>query len=573
MIRRGIAPPTLNDDDRKARDKEAGRELERLYRFRTTDYITEKLGWTPWAGADGLPGQQEVIDAYELALRQQIERDEWEQGEKTTEELEWWQPGQVIQNELRIEAGHTVGKTKLSSGLVNHFFDCFSPSIIYTFAPSWVQIHDLLWKEIKADRRGKGLPGRILDLRLEIDDNHFATGKATSDNGGRGTERVQGQHGKYLMFILDEAEGVPDFVWSAVDSMMGGGIGIVLMLANPKTRSSKFHKRRTQPTCKTFRISCLNHPNVREGREVVPGAVRRGFVEKLMQSDDSRVEVVKEHNPDEHTFSLNFPVVLGDVTHGIGTIFKPIGQFCWRVLGVAPKNASVNTFCPPGRFEAATQRKQADALTYNVDANKVRVGVDVSRYGDDYGTVYVRHNGRVFRGDQVWHADTATYMAAIRDALVALVDHCSESGEDAPDDCEIRVDGSGGFGAGVIDGLKDDPQLKGLFPTFNVVEVHFASSASDPTKYADIVTEMYGESAESIKGLAIENPPAQLDSDICDRPFKYINVGGVSVKKLVPKDEFKTKFGRSPDDGDGFVLCVAPDFVFDNLREVETTYW
>lgn len=571
------------EDERRSRDLALVRTLTTKYRFDTSSYITNTLGWTPWSGSEATPGQLEVIQAYELALHQQIERNAWEQGTIATPDLQYWKVGQTIQNELRIEAGHTVGKTKLSSGLVNHFFDCFAPAIIYTFAPSWVQIHDLLWKEIKADRRDKGLPGRILDLRLEIDDNHFATGRATNDNGGKGTEKVQGQHGEYLMFVLDEAEGVPDFVWSAVDSMTGGGICIVLMLANPKTRISKFHKRKAQAQVKSFRISCVSHPNVVQGKEVVPGAVRRQYVEKMMQGDDSFVEVVTEHDPDENTFTLPFSVVLQGTEYPPGSIFKPGGQFSWRVLGVAPKNATVNTFVPPGRYEAAIKREREQAISYNAEPHKLRAGVDVARFGDDFGTVYLRHNGAIWRAAQIWKSDTAVYVATVREQILKAWDDAPQDAK--PTDLEIRIDGTGGFGAGVIDGLKNDPQLRAKFKRseqpekrddedaeqwktrlgahdFKVLEVHFGGGAKDGNKYADNVTEMYAEAAETLKGVAVLNAPNALEADLCERTYEYINQAGVSVKKITPKDKFKKDHKRSPDDGDGFVLCAGPDHIF-----------
>ena len=61
-------------------------------------------------------------------------------------------------------------------------------------------------------RAGKGPPGRILDLALDRRPDHFAKGRATNNAGGAGAERVQGQHGKYLMFVFDEAEGIADYV-------------------------------------------------------------------------------------------------------------------------------------------------------------------------------------------------------------------------------------------------------------------------------------------------------------------------------------------------------------------------
>lgn len=469
---------------------------------------------------------------------QQLEKAAWEAGDLTERDLVYWQPGQVIKNRIRIEAGHTVGKTKLAAGLVNHFFDCFPPAIVYTFAPTWEQIHDLLWKEIKADRSGKGLPGRILDLALDNGPAHFAKGRATSNAGGRGTERVQGQHGPYLMFVLDEAEGVAEFVWDAVDSMTSGGISIVLMLANPRTRTSVFHKAAAWPNVANFRISCLWHPNVLAGRELVPGAVRREYVEDMLSK---HCEQAEEHDPDLQTF---------EVPWRPGVIYRPDAEFLFRVLGVAPLNLADNTLIPVGRYEAAINRAPAAD-----DGRSARIGVDVARYGQDLGTIYVRHRGRVWRAAQLAQQDTFEYTQRVKREIEALMAAGAR-------DIHVRVDGTGGFGGGLIDQLKRDLALRRALPGLRVLEVQFGAAPYAEDKYADLVTEMYAEAAEAIQGLSVTDPPAELEQDLCERCYKWMQYRGQAVKKLEQKDDFKKRIGRSPDDGDGFVLAVAPDFIF-----------
>lgn len=509
------------------------------YRFDPERYIVEKLGWEPWRGTVAEPGQGEVLDAYALALKQLHERDEWEQGVRSEDELTCWWPGQVIQNQIRVEAGHTVGKTKLSSGIVNHFFDCFAPSIIYSFAPTRKQIHDLLWKEIKTDRTGKGLPGRILDLALDRGPDHFANGVATNNAGQQGTERVQGQHGKYLLFALDEAEGIADYVWDAVKSMTSGGIAIVLMLANPRTRISRFHKARELPSVRSFRISCIWHPNVLAGREVVPGAVRRDYVESML---DEHCETVAVHDEDEQTFTVPWRP---------GQIFKPDGEMLFRVLGAAPKTSAHNTLISVGRYEAAVAREPQS------DRPKVaRIGADCARFGQDVGNCWIRHDGRIWREARFPQLVTGDYFRAIKAAILRLV-------AQGVTDVQVRVDGGGGFGAGLIDRLNEDVELSVKVPTFSVHEVHFGGTEDiDETAYVDKVTQMYAETAETLKGLAIVDPPAELEADLCERTYKWMNRSGQDVKKLAPKEEFRKDHGRSPDDGDGFVLAAAPDFLF-----------
>ncbi len=509
------------------------------YRFNPSAYIQEKLGWHPWSGDDDHPGQGEIIAAYTLALQQMHERRDYEAGLVKRNELQHWQPGQVIKNWLRVEAGHGVGKTKLSSGLVNHFFDCFPPAIVYTFAPSQQQIKDLLWKEIGTDRRGKGLPGTILeDCQIKYRDNHFAKGKATNDNGGTGTTRVHGQHGPYLMFVIDEAEGVADFVFNAIKAMASGGIVIVLMLANPQSRTSTFHKLKSKSNVANFRISCVFHPNVLADRELVPGATRREYITEEMREHYERVET---HDPDAHTFELPWEP---------GIIYRPDPEFLFRVLGVAPANISDNTLIPVGRYEAACRRQPIEH-----DPERATMGVDVARWGKDYGTLFIRHNGRVWRETQFWKQDTIAYKERIKTAALMLANTGVKR-------LHIRVDGGGGFGGGVIDQLQADAQLEAAFTDFQVFEVHFNGTPHDDQAYFDLITEMHGEAAETLKGIALIQPPDALEADLCERLYEWRNVRGINVKKLQDKDKFKKDHQRSPDDGDGCVLALAPDHLF-----------
>lgn len=535
----------------KQRAKHTSTDTER-FKYDPFAYFGEKFGWHPWSGTDETPGQQQIIDAYVLALRQLHERDGYEKGDLDEGQLEYWKPGQVIQNVIRVEAGHTVGKTKLASGLVSHFFDHFSPSVCYTFAPTWEQINDLLWKEIKADRKGRvDLPGRVLEtceIKDDLNAAHFVKGKATHDSGGKGTERVQGQHAPYNFYVLDEAEGVADFVFDAIRSMISGGISIVLMLANPRTRSSRFHKMKSEPHVRSFRISCLNHPNVIAGKEIVPGAVRRQYVEEMLSA---HCEEVQSHNADEYTF---------EVAWHPGKIFLPDSEFLFRVLGIAPANISDKTLIPVGRYEAALKRQPVEN-----NPQQLRYGVDVARFGNDHGTVYRKYNGTVKRVGRLTKLNTIDYAQAVKADALKLK-------KERPDitSLHVRVDGGGGFGGGVVDNLKADMELREAFPDFKVFEIHFNGTPKDEKAYHDWITEATADAAESLKGLAIVGAPNELQGDLCEREYEWVNHKGVSVKKLEQKEKFRKRQTpeRSPDDGDGFVLAVVSDFLLSGYSPV-----
>lgn len=533
-MERGII--TLTTGLRQATEHEAASGT----RFDPARYFKEKFGWEPWSGTDTEPGQQQVIDAYVLALRQQHEKQDYEAGILTLESLEYWYPGQVIQFVIRVEAGHTVGKTRLAAGLVSHYFDHFSPSIINTYAPSWNQIKRLLWKEIANDREGRSdLPGRVLDnCMIKYRSNHFAEGRATNNAGGRGTERIQGQHGPYLMLVMDEAEGVADYVYDAIESMTSGGICIVLLLANPRTRSSRFYQIRDGSDVRNFRISCLYHPNVIEGREVIPGAVKRDYVLKMVEK---HCRVVSDHVEDNYTFELPWEP---------GVIYEPDTEMLFRVLGIPPSNVADKNLIPVGRYESAMKRAPIE-----MDPELARIGVDVARFGRDFGTVYIRWNGQVWCAGKLSNLDTIEYYHFIKKQALELKNKGVTS-------VHIRIDGGGGFGGGVVDNLKIDQELRDAFSDFRVYEHHFGGAPRDSKKFYDSITELTADVAETLKALAILNPPNELRADLCDREYGYKNKSGRQVMKLEEKLGFRKRIGRSPDDGDGFVLAVASDFLF-----------
>ena len=185
------------------------------------------------------------------------------------------------------------------------------------------------------------------------------------------------------------------------------------------------------------------------------------------------------------------------------------------------------------------------------------MGVDAARYGSDMGTLYIRHAGRVWRAAQFAKQDGHAYYVAIREEAQRL----RAAGVTS---LHVRVDAGGGFGGSVTDLLNHDADLGDWFDDFEVQEVHFSAAPQDEESYDDLVTEMYADAGESLLGLAIEDAPEQLEADLTERTYRWVNRRGRAVKKLTDKEQFRRERGRSPDDGDGFVLAVASDFLFDS---------
>jgi hypothetical protein len=286
-------------------------------------------------------------------------------------------------------------------------------------------------------------------------------------------------------------------------------------------------------------MSCLDHPNVRADKEVVPGAVRRFYVEEMLEL---HTEVVDAHDEENYTF---------EVPWRPGIIYKPDTEFLFRVLGIPPANLSEKCLVPSGRYEAATKREPQEDRP-----ERARMGLDCQRQGTDFGRLYTRWNGRAFRAASFQTEDSYGYSDKIKAQALPLAAKGVTS-------LHIRIDAGGGFGGGIADRLVRDQEMIDAFEDYQVYEVHFGGAATKPHQYFDMITEATADVAETLKSLAIPKAPTELESDLCEREFEWRNVSGKEVRKLEKKDEFRKRHGgRSPDDGDAFVLAFASDFLF-----------
>src|SRR5512135_14668 len=152
--------------------------------------------------------------------------------------------------------GNDVGKSYLAAGLILWWLYTRPDSLVITTAPSQTLLGSVVFKEIRrAHRRARvPLPGRITDSpraapqMLTIDPAGWhVLGIAT-----RGVERLSGQHETNLLIVVDEASGIEDEIWEALDSQNAVKQAI---FGNPIRAEGRFRelslraeRERTDPT-------------------------------------------------------------------------------------------------------------------------------------------------------------------------------------------------------------------------------------------------------------------------------------------------------------------------------------
>lgn len=194
-------------------------------------------------------------------------------------------------------------------------------------------------------------------------------------------------------------------------------------------------------------------------------------------------------------------------------------------------SASVdNVLLSVNDVEAATKRHFGPA-EYQLSAKIL--GVDVARQGDDRSCVFPRQ-GLLSEKPYVWRHYDSMQVAA----QVAIIDDAYKA--DA-----IFVDGSGGYGAGVIDRLRQLGR--------NVVEVQFGGRADDE-RFANKRIEMWYRMAEWVKGHGLIPDIQELKQDLCGPTYGHDLRGKMLLES---KEAIKKRGLPSPDLGDALALTFA----------------
>ena len=167
------------------------------------------------------------------------------------------------------------------------------------------------------------------------------------------------------------------------------------------------------------------------------------------------------------------------------------------------------------------------------------LGVDVARQGDDRSVIIRRQGLASFTPRKIREPDTMKLAGVVAAEIAAW----------KPD--AVMVDGTGGYGAAVIDRLR---QLG-----HTVLEVQFGGKADDP-RYQNKRAEMYWRLKEWIDSGAALPADDDLVRELCAQVKNNDNARGVLA--LASKDEIKDVLGSSPDVADAlactFAFHVAP---------------
>lgn len=178
-----------------------------------------------------------------------------------------------------VKSGNSVGKSHVVARLVLLFLIAFPDSYVITTATTFTQLDKILWSEISRQYNSCAYPigGDLLSMELRFAPQWRAFGISP-----REAVNVQGYHRPKVLIIMDEAGGVRDELNESFKSLMTPGGAKQLKIGNPTVPSGHFHESFTKHAelYKRITISAFDSPNVKEGRDVIPGLVTSEWIEE-----------------------------------------------------------------------------------------------------------------------------------------------------------------------------------------------------------------------------------------------------------------------------------------------------
>ena len=397
---------------------------------------------------------------------------------------------------VAVRSCNGSGKTFIAAHAVLWWLKCFPDSIVITTAPTEHQVRDVLWREIRRayHENERFIGGKLLRTSLELDDKHYAQGLSTNT-----PERFQGFHEGHILFVVDEASGVREGIFEAIEGSMTSENSRMLLLGNPTALSGyfyeAFHRRRS--LWKTIHISAFETPNLRQKEIANPRLVTEQWVKdaKVNWGEDS-----------------------------------PMYQI--RVLGDFPSE-SEDTLISLKTIEDAVAAK--DEVPDSQDDQPVELGVDVARFGSDRTVICARKGDRVIDMESFTKKDTMETAGLVNEFVKRHSPSC------------VRVDAIG-VGAGVVDRLRE-------LGVPGVTGINVARRATNQEHFANLKAELYDGLRERFQQGRIRIPNDQkLISELASIRYSFSSSGQVRIED---KDDLRSRGKPSPDLADALMLAFA----------------
>lgn len=431
-----------------------------------------------------------------------------------------------------VKSCHSIGKTFISAIAAAWWVSTRDNCIVQATAPTYQQIHALLFEEIRKVHVEHNLRGRVT-----LGDKWMAPamvdGRTVDVLIGEGrkpaNENIHGFHGTHrpdgVFVIADEGCGIPTTIFTGAEAITTASFDRQLTVGNPDDPNTEFGRifRELGNLWNLITVSAFDTPNfTNEGAEL----------REKYKDDPEKSKMVERL-----LAGMPQPSTVADQKEMWG---EDSPRYQSKVLAEFPKT-SIDSLFTAAEIEIG----RANIIEPGADAFKV-LGVDVARYGADKTVCVLNVDGHVTVPGAYNTMDTMEVAARVHKLAV---EH---------DVDQVRVDGIG-VGGGVVDRLI---ALAQTAPTpYVVVEMTAGARAPDRTLHRNSRAYWYDSLKHQLKSGMIDLPLGDNSSDegilvqeMTGIRYSYPN----GVMQIESKEEIRRRGDKSPDYVDALVMACAP---------------
>ena len=395
---------------------------------------------------------------------------------------------------VAVKAGHGTQKTFTAAQVALWWHDCWRPSKVITTAPTGRQVEKLLWSEIRAAHararaRDPRYPGRCLTVDIKSGPEWWVFGFSADQQ-----PNIEGFHGENLLLIIDEAKGVDDEVFEALEPALSGANARLLLISTPGAPMGFFYEAFKDKRFQTFTFSVPEMLTwYREQKiELPPGCATQRWVD----------DCAEKWGKDSIKYKMR---VMAEFCHLVPEAIVPLD---WVLLAMEG--------------------------THGPERGAKRLGCDPAEFGADETVIVV--------GDDRGMLDQQTFRKQELTQTAGKVIRVAKEWGIPPERCTIDATG---VGSGVGSMCRENG--------WAVNCVHFGARSSDPEEYANLVTELYWNIRTRLDSSTFYLIPGDdLKQDLVERKYRTNSSGAFEIEK---KPLFRKRAKRSPDKGDALALC------------------
>ena len=340
----------------------------------------------------------------------------------------------------------------------------------------------------------------------------------------------QGIHRKNVLFIIDEAGGMPADMFVAAERMTTNANAKILAVGNPDRRGSEFYKLFYDEDQKhlwnPIHISSFDTPSFTGEKcpqELLDGMPTPEWVEQNTRAwggvDDPRVRIA----------------IFGDFPDSDESVFF--------------SESSLN---------------RADETEIDPDLTKPRIlGVDLSMFGSDESVAYLNQDNRIRRVDGWGQLSTKQAVKRLHELGVEY-------------DVDFMNIDSGGIGAPIISLLKEEhpPDTR----RYRVVEMNASAAPPDRRRWVNARAWWYDRLREDMNmGLVDLDLPRQ--DSVLRKQMTAVNAfiaegARAGAIQMESKRDMKARVGYSPDEVDALVYAhMTPEELETKQAATKTTVY